>query len=203
MKKATGTIKKPSVKKPTIVRTVKRSEDDRLSREKFLADIAKKITGVEVSTETITKVLSDLDIKPEKEMTDDDLILIYNLLTEPLLNKNPEGSETALSYGEKQLTSEQYSGQLLKDALEFEGGFVTKRVLSMYENLPSLEIARINFLIDKDIFRDKPLLGQGLYQCNRCGSKNTEDYQVQTRSADEPMTTFVRCKDCKAYYRYN
>jgi len=204
MKKATGTIKKTTVKKPTIVRTVKRSEDDRLAREKFLADIAKKFTGFQVSTDTITKVLADLDIKSDKEMTDDDIILLYNLLTEPLLTKRVvEGSDSSIEYGVDRLTLEQYTSQLLKDASEFEGGFISQRVVDMYENLPSLEVNRMNFLIDKDIFRDKPLLGKGLYQCKRCGSDDTEDYQQQTRSADEPMTTFVRCKSCKAYYRYN
>ena len=100
------------------------------------------------------------------------------------------------------MSGDEYSRMLLSNAGEFEGGFISERVVSMYEYLPSLETSRTNFLIDKDIFRDKPLLGEGLYECSKCGSKNTEDYQVQTRSADEPMTTFVRCKDCKTYYKY-
>lgn len=30
---------------------------------------------------------------------------------------------------------------------------------------------------------------EGALQCGRCRSRNTEYYQKQTRSADEPMTT--------------
>lgn len=34
------------------------------------------------------------------------------------------------------------------------------------------------------------------FTCGRCKSKNCSYYQLQTRSADEPMTTFVTCVDC-------
>ena len=36
----------------------------------------------------------------------------------------------------------------------------------------------------------------GLFRCGRCKSKNTSYYQMQTRCADEPMTTFVTCHNC-------
>jgi len=32
--------------------------------------------------------------------------------------------------------------------------------------------------------------------CGKCKSKKCTYYQLQTRSADEPMTTFVTCLDC-------
>lgn len=35
-----------------------------------------------------------------------------------------------------------------------------------------------------------------LYTCRNCKEKNTRTYQQQTRSADEPMTTFVTCLVC-------
>ena len=34
------------------------------------------------------------------------------------------------------------------------------------------------------------------FTCGRCKSKRCSYYQLQTRSADEPMTTFVTCIDC-------
>ena len=36
----------------------------------------------------------------------------------------------------------------------------------------------------------------GMFTCNKCKSKKTTYYQMQTRSADEPMTTFVTCLNC-------
>tara|TARA_B100001287_G_scaffold17695_2_gene13169 strand:+ start:5698 stop:6201 length:504 start_codon:yes stop_codon:yes gene_type:complete len=36
----------------------------------------------------------------------------------------------------------------------------------------------------------------GMFKCNKCRSMKTVYYQMQTRSADEPMTTFVTCTNC-------
>tara|TARA_Y100000992_G_scaffold301344_1_gene272014 strand:+ start:1085 stop:1543 length:459 start_codon:yes stop_codon:yes gene_type:complete len=38
--------------------------------------------------------------------------------------------------------------------------------------------------------------GDGMFKCNKCKSMKTVYYQMQTRSADEPMTTFVTCTYC-------
>ena len=37
---------------------------------------------------------------------------------------------------------------------------------------------------------------EGLYKCEKCNSKKTTYYQLQTRSADEPCTTYIQCLDC-------
>lgn len=37
---------------------------------------------------------------------------------------------------------------------------------------------------------------EGAFTCGKCRSKKTKYYQMQTRSADEPMTTFVNCLNC-------
>ena len=34
------------------------------------------------------------------------------------------------------------------------------------------------------------------FECRKCKSKRCSYYQLQTRSADEPMTTFVTCINC-------
>jgi transcription elongation factor S-II len=36
----------------------------------------------------------------------------------------------------------------------------------------------------------------GLFTCSKCKSKKTTYYEMQTRSADEPMTAFVTCLNC-------
>jgi transcription elongation factor S-II len=36
----------------------------------------------------------------------------------------------------------------------------------------------------------------GLFVCGKCKKNRTTYYQLQTRSADEPMTTFVTCLNC-------
>ena len=42
---------------------------------------------------------------------------------------------------------------------------------------------------------------EGMFKCGKCKSKKTTYYQMQTRSADEPMTTFVTCMDCDAKWK--
>ena len=40
-----------------------------------------------------------------------------------------------------------------------------------------------------------------LFKCGKCKSRKCTYYQLQTRSADEPMTTFVVCVECEARWR--
>ena len=39
------------------------------------------------------------------------------------------------------------------------------------------------------------------FTCHKCKSKKCSYYQLQTRSADEPMTTFVTCLNCNARWK--
>lgn len=43
---------------------------------------------------------------------------------------------------------------------------------------------------------------EGMFPCKRCKSTDTDFYQKQTRSADEPMTTFVTCMRCDFAWRF-
>lgn len=36
----------------------------------------------------------------------------------------------------------------------------------------------------------------GIFKCGKCKSTKTSYYQMQTRSADEPMTSYVTCGAC-------
>jgi transcription elongation factor S-II len=57
-------------------------------------------------------------------------------------------------------------------------------------------------LIDDKKIRDKQKYEPNIeastdnFTCNKCKSKKCTYYQLQTRSADEPMTTFVTCLEC-------
>ena len=43
---------------------------------------------------------------------------------------------------------------------------------------------------------------EGAFMCAKCKSKKTSYYQLQTRSADEPMTTFVTCHNCDKRWKF-
>lgn len=40
------------------------------------------------------------------------------------------------------------------------------------------------------------------FKCGRCGQRKCTYYQMQTRSADEPMTTFVTCVNCNNHWKF-
>lgn len=44
-------------------------------------------------------------------------------------------------------------------------------------------------------------VSEGLYECSRCKSKKTYSRQVQTRSADEGMTSIIQCSECNKVWR--
>ena len=43
---------------------------------------------------------------------------------------------------------------------------------------------------------------QGMFKCGKCKTYKTTYYQMQTRSADEPMTTFVTCLNCNNKWKF-
>lgn len=55
--------------------------------------------------------------------------------------------------------------------------------------------------IRKEVLSKEYKNQEGFFKCNRCKSTKTAYYQLQTRSADEPMTTFVSCLNCDAHWK--
>lgn len=75
------------------------------------------------------------------------------------------------------------------------------------EDIPQLSVYDIypgnwSELLDKKIKRDKlkyemkPQAMTNQFKCRKCSSRSCSYYEVQTRSADEPMTQFISCLEC-------
>jgi DNA-directed RNA polymerase subunit M/transcription elongation factor TFIIS len=68
--------------------------------------------------------------------------------------------------------------------------------------------ARWADLIQKSVEKDKALYSKEVtasivLYCSRCKRKTKCDYyQMQTRSADEPMTTFITCLECDKKWKF-
>lgn len=54
----------------------------------------------------------------------------------------------------------------------------------------------------KMVASDPDKVADGVFQCRRCKSMKTTYYQLQTRSADEPMTTYVTCLKCNNNWKF-
>ena len=46
------------------------------------------------------------------------------------------------------------------------------------------------------VVQQQPEAMTNQFKCGKCHARETSYYQLQTRSADEPMTTFIRCVKC-------
>ena len=75
--------------------------------------------------------------------------------------------------------------------------------LSHYEMSPE----KWEKLIEEKRERDKNIYDvqqkiDSEFKCRRCKQNNCSYYQLQTRSADEPMTTFVSCHSCGNRWKF-
>jgi len=51
-------------------------------------------------------------------------------------------------------------------------------------------------------YKKKNMATTDIFYCHKCGKKKCTFYQLQTRSADEPMTTFVNCLVCGNAWKF-
>uniref|UniRef100_A0A6C0KPQ6 TFIIS-type domain-containing protein n=1 Tax=viral metagenome TaxID=1070528 RepID=A0A6C0KPQ6_9ZZZZ len=57
---------------------------------------------------------------------------------------------------------------------------------------------------EQDDFTISPFqVEEGVLKCPKCGGCKSFSYSKQTRSADEPMTTFATCVTCKNKWTYS
>ena len=50
--------------------------------------------------------------------------------------------------------------------------------------------------------KEKNQQGSSMFKCGKCRLNNCTYFQMQTRSADEPMTTFVTCLNCANRWKF-
>lgn len=51
-------------------------------------------------------------------------------------------------------------------------------------------------------FKKNNMATTDVYECRKCKDRKCHIYQAQTRSADEPMTTFVTCVTCGNNWKF-
>jgi transcription elongation factor S-II len=63
------------------------------------------------------------------------------------------------------------------------------------------ELIKAKIIRDKNKFEEKLEANTDRYTCRKCRSTKCSYYQMQTRSADEPMTLYISCLDCGTRWR--
>lgn len=91
----------------------------------------------------------------------------------------------------------------------FISGAITAQQLAKMtpEEMASDEMRKLRDKFVKEAINDAQLaIAQGtqtdLLKCGRCRKRNCTYNQIQTRSADEPMTTFVLCNACGHRWKF-
>ena len=71
--------------------------------------------------------------------------------------------------------------------------------LSVYDIFPDnwKDLMDKKSKMDELKYKLKPEAMTDQFKCRKCYSRSCSYYEVQTRSADEPMTQFITCLDCK------
>ncbi|XP_041648382.1 transcription elongation factor A protein 3 isoform X6 [Cheilinus undulatus] len=88
------------------------------------------------------------------------------------------------------------------------GSIDLRRIASMSaEEMASDELKQLRNVLTQEAIREHQMAKTGgtttdLLQCSKCKKKNCTYNQVQTRSADEPMTTFVLCNECGNRWKF-
>jgi len=79
--------------------------------------------------------------------------------------------------------------------------------LIAFKPVHELHLLKWKVLIDRDEKRAEYLFSNKLasnttdFTCFKCKGNKCMYYQLQTRSADEPMTTFVTCVNCENHWK--
>jgi transcription elongation factor S-II len=76
-------------------------------------------------------------------------------------------------------------------------------LLSAYDIFPEnwKDIIENKMKRDKLKYELKPEAMTDMFKCRKCSSRSCSYYEMQTRSADEPMTQFITCLDCGNHWR--
>lgn len=167
---------------------------------------------------------------PASSMTDAIRIKCKEMLAAALKTDDPEICASAEELAEEleeaifmefKNTDMRYKNRIrsrvanLKDAknpalrTNFLGGAITAQKLAKMtpEEMASDEMKNLRERFVKEAINDAQLATvQGtktdLLKCGKCKRRNCTYNQLQTRSADEPMTTFVMCNDCGHRWKF-
>uniref|UniRef100_A0A6C0HV52 TFIIS-type domain-containing protein n=1 Tax=viral metagenome TaxID=1070528 RepID=A0A6C0HV52_9ZZZZ len=97
----------------------------------------------------------------------------------------------------KVMNESNYLGEMIS------GGYILPEELG-YMKPHELFPERYKSIIEKKAYEhnQKKNKGSNIFSCKKCKQSNCEVTQKQTRAADEPATTFVKCLECGFNFKF-
>jgi hypothetical protein len=95
------------------------------------------------------------------------------------------------------------NARLITRILDGELKLVDIPSMSVYDMFPENWLALKNKLLQREqkILEGNKSRATDQFKCRRCQKKECTYYELQTRSADEPMTIFITCLNCGKEWR--
>ena len=142
-----------------------------------------------------------------------DGILYYSWLIASELNLDMESDEfytivrtkhnMIVSSLENNIAKDNLVDKILNGEIQYPQmlGFMSRQQL-----LPEFHGKRAQMILTRAEAEDSEIIDpekmeDGFYECKKCGKRKTKHYEMQTRSADEPMTIFVICYLCHTTWK--
>jgi hypothetical protein len=93
--------------------------------------------------------------------------------------------------------------RLLNRVLEGEFELSSIPAMSSYDMFPEKWFALKDKLLQREqkILEGNKSMATDQFKCRRCSKRECTYYELQTRSADEPMTIFITCLNCGKEWR--
>jgi len=197
--------KKPAVKEDSREREEKKSE----KQSKSVSSSRPSFSGDEVRSRCRDLLLSAIKGSETPEGIDDDKCEELATMIEDEINQLHKNNQ--MKY-KNQVRSRVFNLRDKKNPMlrgNFLLGLITPARLAAMtsEEMASDEIKKQRQKFVKDGI-DGSRLAQvegtktDLLKCGKCGKRNCTYNQIQTRSADEPMTTFVLCNECGNRWKF-
>ncbi|XP_065890149.1 transcription elongation factor A protein 1-like isoform X2 [Dysidea avara] len=149
--------------------------------------------------------------KGRSEVSPSDEIKFNNLAAYIEDNIFKEHRDTGIKYKSRVRSRVSNLGDLKNPTLREKvicGDFPPARIATMAtEEMASDNMKKLRNEMTKEAIRDAQLAQvtgtkSDLLKCSKCKKRNCSYTQAQTRSADEPMTTFAYCNDCGYRWKF-
>lgn len=152
------------------------------------------------------KIPIDKDIECLNDQQKDKLCESLNIFVDQFMSKN-------------RLNSRLKNNILLDKYLDLHFNITTNLELQQQilsnciniDDLPWMDPQQLNYSIwkayidkrNKNLETKEHMATVDIFLCFKCKQKKCTTYQLQTRSADEPMTTFVSCTVCGNKWKFS